>query len=112
MILDIVTVITSFVSGFIDFVLLLFLFRNYSPRNSFIFLVMAVLVEILGPILVFAIRKNSCEEYREFMRMKMHSMYGGGSPYQYGDGTYHDPYDLSKKQKGEENIEKPFSEYE
>lgn len=108
--------LVGMISGIAYLVLLMYLFRNYAPKSCFLFLVLSILIEFLGPILVFVIRKNSCEEYREFMRMKMHSMYGGGNPYQYGDGTYRDPYDLSGNGNGSRNgqtpPDSPFGEYD
>ena len=109
----------SFISGLAYFILLMFLFRNYSPKSSFLFILLSVFgkvflgANLLGPIFVFCIRNNSCEEYREFMRMKMHSMYGGGNPYQYDDGRYYDPYQYDNtRAKKEEKHDSPFSEYD
>lgn len=111
-ILNISFVVLSFVSELVGFILLLYLFRNYAPRSGFIFALLSLFFEILGPIFVFVVRKNSCEEYREYMKMKMHSMYGGGNPYQYDDGNYRDPYDLSKQESKGEKPESPFGEYD
>lgn len=112
-VLGLIASIVGLVCEVVGFVMLLFLFRNYAPKSSFLFAVLALFFEFLGPIFIFVIRKNSCEEYREYMRMKMHSMYGGGNPYQYSDGRYKDPYDLSNEgNKKEEKPESPFEEYE
>ena len=89
------------------------LFLNYSPRSAWVFTILSFFVPVLWPILVFVIRKNSSGEYREYMRMKMHSMYGGGNPYSYKDGTYRDPYDLSQNANGKsEKPESPFGEFD
>ncbi len=113
-VVNLFSVMISAVNEIIGFVLLIFLFRNYAPRSGFLFAFLSFVLPILGPILVFAIRKNSCEEYREFMKMKMHAMYGGGNPYQYDGGEYRDPFDLSESPKNnkEEKPESPFSEYD
>ena len=116
LIVEVARYIVGMISGIAYLVLLMFLFRNYAPKSCFLFLVLAILIDFLGPIFVFVIRKNSCEEYREFMRMNMHSMYGGGNPYQYSDGTYRDPYDLSgngnKSRSNQTPPESPFGEYD
>ncbi len=92
---------------------LFFLFRSYAPRSHRLFSVIAFLFPFVSTIIVFCIRKNSSAQYRNFMRMKMHAMYGGGNPYQYDDGTYSDPFDLSGEgKKGEEPPESPFGEYD
>lgn len=104
--------------------LLFLVFSNYAPRSRFLFLVISVLVESFvgfsaGALIVFIIRNNSCEEYREYLKMKMHAMYGGGNPYDYDGGEYKDPYDLSKSDKdGKASDDKnqtppdsPFDEY-
>ncbi len=93
-------------------VLLFVLFNSYAPKSAFFFTILSVLINPLGCILVFVVRNNSCVETREFMKMKMHSMYGGGNPYDYGDDTYRDPYDLSGGgNKKETPPESPFDEY-
>ena len=113
MAISLVHMFANFINEVVGFIMLLFLFRNYAPKSSFVFAILSVFLEFMGPILVFVIRKNSCEEYREYMKMKMHSMYGGGNPYQYSDGTYRDPYDLSKEgDKRQEKPESPFGEYD
>ncbi len=105
--------LTQLIDKIVCFTILLFMFRNYAPKSSFLFAILSIFFNILGPIFVFAIRNNSCEEYREYMKMKMHSIYGGGNPYQYGDGSYRDPFDLSKQgDKKEEKPENPFPEYD
>lgn len=106
--------IVDLVFRIICFMLAYFLFRNYAPRSCWLFSIIAFLFPLVGAILVFAIRKNSCDEYREFMKMKMHSMYGGGNPYSYDGGEYSDPFDLSKNdgKRGEQPPEKPFGEYD
>ena len=89
------------------------LFLNYAPRSAWIFTLLSFFFPFMWPILVFVTRKNSSDEYREFMKMKMHSMYGGGNPYAYGDGSYRDPYDLSEEgNKKAEKPESPFGEFD
>ena len=93
-------------------ILIYLLFLNYSPRSAWIFAILSFFIPVLKPVLVFVVRKNTSGEYREYMKMKMHSMYGGGNPYAYGDGKYKDPYDLSEKgEKKGEQPESPFGEF-
>lgn len=107
--------IISGIAGILSIVLIVLLFRQYAPRSYLLFSILSIFFPLAQAIIVFVIRKNSCEEYRNYMRMKMHAMYGGGNPYQYDDGTYTDPFNVGKtgdnKQK-EENLESPFEEYE
>lgn len=90
-----------------------YLFRCYAPRSAFLFAALAFLFPLVGAIILFVIRKNSSDEYRNFMKMKMHAMYGGGNPYQYDDGTYRDPYSVGgEKKEGEDKPDSPFGEYD
>jgi len=108
--------IALYVDMLVQFVLMIFLFRNYAPKSAFLLSILALVLDpIAGPVIIFAIRKNSWMEYRDYMKMKAQSMFGGGNPYQYGDGRYRDPYDFKPKDapKADENKpESPFGEYD
>ena len=99
------------------FVLLYLIFTSYAPKSRMLFLVLSVLGETffnfsVGSLLIFIIRNNSSDEYREFLKMKMHAMYGGGNPYDYSGGNYKDPYDLSGEgDKKQPPPESPFDEF-
>ena len=103
----------EFPSFILMLALVFLLYRCYAPRTAFIFAFLYFVTRLSLPIVVFIIRNNSSDEYRDFMKMKMHSMYGGGNPYQYDDGSYRDPYDLSGNGKPKETPpESPFGEYD
>ena len=94
------------------FILFSALYKNYSPRNYFIFAWSMVFISSSRFIIPFILRKNKAINYEEYVRRQreqyIRTMYGQNP---YGQNPYGNPYNNPYREQPKEKPEDPFGEF-
>lgn len=115
--------IVGLIESVLLFILVMGLFKKYSPRNYLIFSWLTIFIPMSRFVLVFVVRNNKPIDFNEYMRKRREAYarraasYGGnpyGNPYggsPYGNPYGGNPYASPQEEKPQRPPEEPFSEF-